>query len=312
MKTFSPNQLFQAGDTWPVGSFCLTDCRQLLPLIIECFDVPCWPELTGIGTAEELLGFWVPLYQKWEQENQSGLIIETALKNRPGMSAFLKTYSGKPLPLVKGQLLGPVSLMAALKKKQFPFIDRDKILQFIGQSVLVQSDLLSKISQNRIICLDEPWAFTDVMAHRVWQELWDVVKFDPQIGLALHSCGPVKSTWFELPWHVVHVDFQELATGLAADARVWESTLEAFFKRGSWLAIGVLSSSPIAPAPDIAELMAEVKSVLKGASLNQILISTSCGVGDMNITSTKSRLQQLCKTAEAFVALASGAGNGRK
>lgn len=307
MKLFAAGEIFQAGDTWPVGSFAVREAPSLIPSIVENFDVPCWPELTGLGPPEELVGFWMPLFQAWERENCAIDLIEMAVKERPGLSAFLRAFSGQQLPIVKGQMIGPMTLMWALKRIRYPLIDRDRVLSFISQAFLVQGDLLAKVSHHVIISLDEPCAFMEATSERVWRELWEQNKFDPQIGMALHSCGTLKKSWFELPWNVVHVDFGELAAGFGQDEAGWEETLRAFFASGGWLALGLLSSSPLAATlQDPRELLAEVRAMFKNIGLNQILISTSCGIGDTSLPDVKNRLQQLSGLSHTFISSLSG------
>ena len=277
----------------------------LIESIFRYFDIPCWPEMTGMGGSEELVGFWLPLYQRWEV-NQDSQLIEEAIASRPGMLAAEKFLKGKQTFLLKGQMIGPVTLLLALKREKALVIDREKIFEFIFQSFVCQGVYLGRFAKKIIISLDEPCAFMDVNSARIWADFFARFSFQEQFGIALHSCGELNLEMLNFPWHVIHVDLQELRDAIDREP-AWLPALEAFAERGSWLAIGAVQSSLlgslVVEKDHLGGLCEQVFEVIKPGKLHRILFSTSCGIGAMSLETTKSKLAELEELSKTLIAL---------
>ena len=298
MSQFFPSQQFEFGDTWPVGSFRLKKTKDLLPEIISHFDVPGWPELTALGTEEELVGFWLPMYEDWEEHNHKEDWFEEKLLQRPGMKAFLDHLQGSPLSICKGQMIGPVTLIWALKKNDFPVIDRFRIGEFLKTAFRVQAQLCSKVSHNVIISLDEPCAFMNPMSLIIWEEFFSHLSSDSSYGVAMHSCGAVNPDWLKLNWDVIHVDFEEFLQSYQKQPMAWQKAIQEFFDKDKWLALGVVRSNPLMQEENMEDVLKEVISLFKSTKEPKLLLSTSCGMGDVTLPDTVNKLQKLSDFAE--------------
>lgn len=302
MQRFSADDNFNCGDTWPVGSFRLSEAETpgLIDEIIRQFDIPCWPELTGQGPGEELVGFWLKLYTEW-QEGASLSIIDEGLSRRPGFSAIERQYTSQPLPLVKGQVIGPSTLMWALKKMEHPVIDRRQVLEFIHQSFLRQAYLLSKISYKVIISLDEPCAHLDSTVVYLWSEFFEKLQSENQVGLALHCCGRPSHDWLSLSWDVVHFDMSLLAKEMHQSKPEWSSAWKKYFSRGSWFAAGVVSSKTLDEQDSSVDNLESLEELFAGIGYERILMSTTCGLDARTMASLRAKLNVLTLSSQNFL-----------
>ena len=304
---FKTNELFQCGDTWPVGSFCLTSAEEVSSLIPQYFDIPCWPELTGLGEAEEMVGFWGEVFKLWDQNGLKSDRMTDLLRSRPGIEHWLKVYSAHPLPLLKGQMIGPVTLIWALKKQEYPVVDRRRVLQFTYEALQCQADLLGSIASNVILSLDEPCAFLDPLAQKIWKEFFEMPLDRESFGLAMHSCGAPQPEWLELPWQVVHFDIHELVTVMNGAPKAWEKAWNGFFERGHWFAAGLVNGSQLALSESSAgQALDELEQAFFDLKLEQVLLSTTCGLALQDLAGTEGKLKELEALAQKFTALRRG------
>jgi len=304
MKNFVSSEIFNFADSWPVGSFRLKPHEGILEAIFHHFDVPCWPELTGLGEVEELIGFWVSLFQAWELAEDPSL-IEDRLQARPGIKALAKEMTGKPCHILKGQMIGPATLMWALKQQNALVIDREKILKFVHQAFVSQNFLLRKYAKSVIVSLDEPCAFFDRNAWRVWDELFERFSFEENFGIALHSCGEVSSEIFDLPWNVVHVDFRELLEAMERHPQLVDR-MSKFQERGGWLAIGAISSSLLSFVEEQEGLATMCSEFVHRSGIKNILVSTSCGMAETDLSATTEKLKALEQLSKHLVSEGDG------
>jgi hypothetical protein len=297
MQGFCADEHFNLGDTWPVGSFRLTEAGPVVDKLISDFDIPCWPELTGLGSSEELVGFWVKLFEEWDHRPSSE-IIEAALAHRPGIAEVLSRFKEQPLPLLKGQMIGPSTLIWALKQVEYPIIDRNKVLEFIYQSYVRQAYLLAHVSYKVIISLDEPCASMDSTVHLLWREFFSRPKLEHQFGIALHSCGVPRPEWLEFPWDVVHFDIEKLSGEMDREPEVWQTAFNDFFARGSWLAVGTVCSTTSAEDSESWNNLSQVRRLFHDDK--RLLLSTTCGLDARTSASLNDKLQLMSEVSQKF------------
>jgi hypothetical protein len=284
---------FSTGDIWPVGSLFLRNSHEAVRFTQHYFSVPHWPELVGLGEGEELIGFWLDLFLKWVELDENGRTIEEALLKRPGLSAFLEANEGKRVLVAKGQMIGPATLIWALKRRQYPVIDRLQIIDFLTRAFRIQGRLLERVGERTIVSLDEPIAFLAPYANVVWEEFFQSLsRFENETGVALHSCGTPDWSWLELPWKVVHFDVVEWNQKLSVCSPEERKLYEDFFERGSWLAIGVVPGGPIEPDEEHLDgLFKEFVNLHAPVPLENVMISTSCGIGIKDYKQLEDRMR---------------------
>lgn len=302
---FSPSEVFQFADTWPVGSFRLKTSKDLPQDMVSSFDVPCWPELTGAGESEELVGFWLPLYLEWEKSSCDE-VIEKALKNRPGLKLFSEQFSSQPLPLLKGQMIGPLTLVWALKKNNHPMIDRQRVFEFIWSAFRAQGYLLARLANKVIISFDEPCAFLESMRNLLWEDFFRLKPSDQAFGIALHSCGPVDHEVLNFQWNVVHFDYDEFQASYRADEEKWKQKIQNFFENNQWLALGIVRSSVLAEKTQVESLARELEEWLEKFSQPKVLLSSSCGFGDSDWKSIKEKIDSISQVSQVICAKSVG------
>jgi hypothetical protein len=293
---------FEAGDTWPVGSIQLSAPQTAVDIFRSYFTIPGWPEMTGLGEREELVGFWLDLFIKWEESDYKGMILENAMLRRPGLGAFLELYKHKNVSIVKGQLIGPATLTWALKRHEYPVINREKINEFVLRCFRIQGRLLERACLTTIVSLDEPAAFMVKFAEMMWEDFFNALKDNPNTTLAaLHTCGLPKPEWLKLPWKVVHFDAEELVKEVYSNHKIWQESLDGYFKNGGWLACGMVPAGPIDVAEeDIFRLYDDVMDISGPLMRQRMLFSTSCGIGLDDPKAIESRLRLLRRVQTNF------------
>lgn len=293
---------FFAGDLWPVGSFGWRDSRALIPVIFKSFDIPCWPELTSLGPREELIGFWKELFLLWQKDPSPERLTQTLLA-RPGIQAlneFLHTQAQPLLPILKGQMIGPSTLLWSLKSEAVAH--QDEILSFLAQAFKVQADFLNRLSKVVIISLDEPCAFLMSETLRYWEELLSKIRYgqDHNAMIALHSCGTPQPTWLDLEWDVVHLDYFELSQAMNSKPDPWTAKWGKYFGEKRWLALGMISSSPMTIFDSERDILSELREMIPPLIPQQMLLSTSCGLAQRTENDLQPILNRLTQLQTEF------------
>ncbi len=289
---------YQFGDTWPVGGFTVKNPQRLNDIILRNFDVPCWPELYGDHDGETLMGFWVPLYQRWLDPTRSKTHFSEELSERPGIKELKKEIKGRPLQILKGQMIGPATLKWALLKHKLPMADDQHIVKFTAEAFVAQIQALSELALNVVISLDEPSAFLVPECMQLWKDFFHAIDMYRPFGVALHSCGDIAPQWLALPWQVVHFDAAEVLDAWEKEPVVWAEAWRTYFERGSWLASGLLSSSRIAVEPINDISVIDFFEKILPISNNQILFSTTCGIDAPTETDLEQRLSHFPRLTE--------------
>lgn len=289
---------YHFGDTWCSGGFTLGELGNITDIILSNYDVPAWPELLCFGESETLDGFWTKLYYRWLNPEGLRVQLDEEISKRPGIKLFHNRFSGSPLNLIKGQMIGPATLKWCLQKKKMNIGSDDHIVNFIVESAIAQIQILSKFSWNIVLTFDEPSAGFIAEAESLWQDVMvSLDKYRPY-GIALHSCGVIKPQWLEWPWQVVHFDVNECVNYSAKHPKEWRDSFEKYFGRGSWLAAGVLSSSSLALESFDPLLLNDFFDTIKGISNNQIMFSSTCGIDCKSEGALLQRLNDFGKVSE--------------
>lgn len=305
-----PSAYYQFGDIWCSGGFTSKDTDRIVDTILNNFDIPCWPELMSMGEQETLTGFWVPLYQKWLESSGKKIMLDQELLHRPGIKLFHSRFKGKPLNLVKGQMIGPGTLRWTLAKKNLPMGSDDHIIDFLVESAIAQIQVLSQFSWNVVLTLDEPAASFYENTERLWREFFlKIDKYRPY-GLGLHCCGSFEPQWLEWPWQVVHLDAHEYLQSVEKKPSDWQIYQRQFFSRGSWLVGGVVSSNSLTTEPIDQMVLGDFLEAVIPLANRQLMFSTTCGIDCVTNAQLESRLGYLSKVvsiAEQKLSLDPGA-----
>lgn len=267
------------------------DSSSIGDIILENFDVPSWPELYGPDESETLLGFWVPLYHRWLDPTKSKVFFHEELNERAGIKIFKNLYKERPLQLLKGQMIGPATLKWALLKNKLALGNDEKIVQFISEAFVAQTQILSEVALNVVISIDEPSAFLMPECFKLWQEFFVAIDMYKPFGIALHTCGGINSRWLELPWQIVNFDATEVLESFEQEPKVWASAWQKYFARGSWLAVGLVAANRIAVEPVNESLVKDFFENFLPIANNQILFSTTCGIDCQTEAELRDRLK---------------------
>ncbi len=290
------NDKLEPGMIWAVGSFKSQKVEDIQELL-SVFDFDFWPEMTGLGEKEELIGFWLHLFDIWCKSDFDKNTISKQIKSRIGFEWFLKNKSDKP---TKTQIIGPATLLWALKKEKYPFIIESDIFEFLLLSITEMNELNG--TKFDFISIDEPCAFLEKKTEVLWKSM--LVQFkneDLGESLCLHSCGTPKPSWLDFSFKVVHLSLGELGDSLISERAFWNEKFESMKEKNQWLALGVVPSGPLpidkqVVIEDFEDFLYLVPTHVK----NRLLISTSCGIGLEHSDELQERLAILTEIQERF------------
>lgn len=314
--------------TTGIGSLPHTDPAGAVRLVLETFDIPFWPQLPGLSFRERM----IPQYA----DGMPGLVVdslretvtvkrsdeeierfyETATEgakiaipetSAAGLYAFIKTLSGRRLPIVKGHITGPLTFTLGLLDAEGRPVYFDEEMREIGLMLLAakgrwQMDLLGAIGEDVIIFIDEPimsaLGSTTYMgveraeALRLLRETVGALKAKGAI-VGIHSCG--RAEWpllLESGVDILNFD----AYGYGDTLAIYPDEVSEFLWRGGILAWGIvptLDAEALRGATD--ESMRRVfeerfqrllKKVPETLLRENIMLTPSCGTGSRTADET--------------------------
>ncbi len=207
---------------------------------------------------------------------------------------------GPALPLIKGQVTGPVSWgLTVVDQNRRPLLYDDVLADAIAKHLRLkaawQERLLSGRSANTLIFVDEPYlsafgsAFVSLSREQVIRYLHEVLAGITGLK-GVHCCG--NTDWgmlLETPIDVLNLDAYEYAQSLA----LYPKEVAAFLERGGTIAWGIVPASEAAEGETAEHLVERLHQALdmlaeKGVSREALLqagmVSPSCGLGSLSET----------------------------
>ncbi len=288
-----------------MGGFGLSDPLEVLPFVAKHFDVACWPELLGLGVQEELVPFWTAAFLKWESASQEERgIAGRELLERPGFQAFLKFFQDASLPTIKGQMIGPATLLWALRKRDSAPKDLAKVIEFVAQAYQFQVEHLSPLASRVVVSLDEPCAFLVSEAGTMWEEVLSVIRYRQyhEGATALHCCGTPEAQWLSYDWDVVHFDFFELVGTMERNPHLWKDQWKQFFSEGRWFAAGLFSDTELSKMVSSEDrsttIVEELSRWSEVIDFQQLMVSSSCGLSAKSADQLAKSLERLEEVQE--------------
>ncbi len=312
--------------TLHVGSVPHTDPEQACRLALESADIPCWPQMPRRVFTENMYAqygerfpgvvidhdderIWVDrtqdldpgleaLYMAYIEQDVSygALSREHAL----GLHTFLEQRAGlEQLPLIKGQITGPISWgLTVLDQDRRPTLYDDILADAIAKHLHLkarwQESVLSRFGKQTIISVDEPYmasfgsayvALGREQAIALMEEVFSAIQ-----GIKMvHCCGNTDwSILMETSVDILNFDAYEYAVNLA----LYPDEVAAFLDRGGVLAWGITPKTADAYDENVDSLVGRLLSAMdllvqKGLHLDDILsaslITPSCGLGPLDV-----------------------------
>lgn len=327
--------------TVAVGSVPHTDPAAACDLMLNALDIPTWPQLPrraflenmyvqyserfpGIVVADERIyvdrnGELEPqleqLYVAYLTDDLQHGALSAAYA--AGLDHFLGLDLGQ-LPIVKGQVTGPISwgLMIADQERK-PILYDEVLAEALAQHLRLKAEWmereLRKLSPQTILFLDEPYmssfgsAFVSLNEGQVVSLLEEV--FAGIQGLkGVHCCGNTDwSLLLSTSVDILNVD----AYGYAESLALYPDEVAAFLQRGGIIAWGIVPASDQVRDETVDSVLERfhhalglltAKGLARDDLLSSALITPSCGCGSLSVETTERVLELNSEVAQALQA----------
>ena len=318
-----------------IGSMPHTNPDEACSVIMKYLpDIPVWPQLSKRSLREDMVvqfseGFpgivikgdkihiepsanfeseLEQIYIDCEQDNAHKYGIST--EYAAGLYAFLSKAAGSKI--VKGQVTGPVTWGLAVTRQDGLGILYDDTLaeaaaKFLRLKASWQEKILSEISPNPIIFVDEPYlvslgsVFTPIPEEKVPVLLEEVFKGIKGIK-GLHCCGNTNwSVILDTTIDILSFDAYNYASSLGTHS----AKVKSFLERGGSIAWGIVPNEEEALAresmPSLRDRLEEAVAPFTrdGVKFKQIiaqgLITPSCGLDGLSPEAANHALELTAK-----------------
>jgi hypothetical protein len=311
-----------------IGSVPFTDVSAAVELIMGHLpEMPFWPQIVRLGYAEEMLpqaAGGLPALKVNESQRRVDLdpgvsrelalaqFYETAWSGdldpfalpaggARGFFALVKAALQSPsLPVLKGQVVGPVTFAGMVKDADERPILYDQemtlaVAQGIARTAAWQARQFRDLGKEAVIFFDEPFltgfgsAFLPVSQEEITHILTDALEAVRQFGpvhLGMHCCGNTDwSLLLNLPLDILSFD----SYGFFSTLLLYEKALKDFLGRGGWLAWGLVPTGAEELRDEtgdslFARFTSQVQEMTSlGFSVSQVLsqslFTPACGLG---------------------------------
>ena len=262
--------------TTGVGSLPHLDPEEACSLILECFDIPFWPQLPKLSFKE----FMVPQYSEgmpffridpekqmfWIGESSSDELerfyescteesrIAISEDYAKGLHRFLNAIRNRRFEFLKGQVTGPLTFTLGLRDlegKPIYFNEelREICLMLLKAKTRWQFDILEAHAQGVILFIDEPilsalgsssyLGVSPDEALRLLREMTETIKSLGGIS-GIHCCG--NADWplvIKSGADIINFDAYDYIDTIA----LYREEFEGFLERGGFLAWGIVPTS---------------------------------------------------------------------
>lgn len=312
------------------GSMPHTEPSQACMLLLECLDIPTWPQLPKRSFLENMYvqfseGFpglvvtdervYVDRGHDFDPELERLYVaylmedLEFAAvgaDHAAGLHHFLGLDWGGQ-PVVKGQVTGPVSwgLMVA-DQARTPVLYDDVLAEAIAKHLRLKATWmereLRKLAPQTLVFVDEPYmssfgsAFVSLSREQVIT-LWEEVFAGIEGLVGVHCCGNTDwSLLLSTSVNILSLDAYEYAESLA----LYPDEVKAFLARGGIIAWGIVPASDQALEETVDSLAERFHGALglltaKGLSQDDLLasalITPSCGCGSLTVETAERVIQ---------------------
>ena len=204
----------------------------------------------------------------------------------------------QPLPLLKGQVTGPVSWgLTVVDQNRRPLLYDEVLADAVAKHLRLkatwQERLLSSYAASTLIFVDEPYlsafgsAFVSLSREQIVRYLQEVLAGIKGLK-GVHCCGNTDwSVLLETPIDILSLDAYDYAASLA----LYPKEVAAFLERGGTIAWGIVPAGEAAEGETAEHLVERLhqaidalaeKGVPREALLRSGLVSPSCGVGSLS------------------------------
>ncbi|GJQ57775.1 MAG: methionine synthase [Candidatus Scalindua sp. AMX11] len=315
-----------------IGSFPHKDVGDACDLVLKTLtEVPCWPQLPERDMREEMCvqyteglpflklipeknkifidmtddntGELEEFYTKYLSEDASQFpISEECSVGFPNLVARLQKKWPDTIRAIKGQIVGPITLAGTLKgSDEIPILHDsvlyDTVVKLLAMKACWQIEQYSAFDVPKIIFLDEPYlssvgsAFASLKKEQIVDSLNEIFEAIHQRGAlaGIHCCG--NTDWpMIMDTQVDILNFD--AFGYMDSILIYKQEIDAFLKRGGYLAWGIVPTTDSINEVTVEGLLDTLESAVdqlvnkgieKKLIIDNSLITPSCGTGSLSI-----------------------------
>jgi methionine synthase II (cobalamin-independent) len=305
--------------------------------------IPFWPQMVAVSAGEDMVFQFSPplpcLKPDWEEKvlavdpdcrrpevllhfYEKFLASDSAyFALRPdfaaGFYALLEAAAGRPLPFLKGQIVGPVTLGLSVRLEGNRFlIHEPELMDGVVKGLAAQA--LSQVYQFRasgrkaLIFIDEPSlsgygsAFTPLAREEVLALLGEVIgliREKAEVLVGLHCCG--NTDWallLGLDLDIINLDAFEYGEAFI----LYHREIRTFLERDRAVAWGIVPTTAFSGKETPEFLLARLGGLLetlirrgldRERLLRQALLTPACGLGTLPEQTAASLLDLLNRTS---------------
>jgi methionine synthase II (cobalamin-independent) len=311
-----------------IGSIPHTDINSITDYIIsKCPDIPYWPQAANINPKEAMLVQYTEnlpclklnfdnevVYEKTDRDKNLLKFYEHLTSGDLDYFKLSKVYAGgfytlldklknSKVDFIKGQVVGPVTLMYSIKGEEnksilFDEVLCDAITRGLAMKGVWQAREIRKLGKQSVIFFDEPAmsgfgsAFMPLgkeQAMTIFDNLVKTVKEHEDAITGIHCCG--NSDWgmlLETKIDIINFDSFSFADNFV----LYSDTIKKFLKRGGIIAWGAVPTSEFRESTDIKLVSGKLKDAMeklisrgvdKELLLKRSLFTPACGMGSLGM-----------------------------
>lgn len=306
-----------------IGSMPHREPSDACKLILEHFDIPFWPQLPKLSVRESMIvqfsegfpGFTLDADKAFVKKNEeeiytwlSNYTEETlepvSEKYSSGLYSLAEALENKKIPVIKGQITGPLTFTLSLKDEEGRLIYFDETLREISllhlkAKVKWQINFLKKVADEIIIFVDEPIlqavgtsAYISVEQTEAMRLVRELVHFIKSNGAkaGIHCCG--RADWKEVMASGIDI--------LSFDAffffdflKIYKEEIEEFLNKGGFIAWGFIPTTDdiysLSDDQIIKSALSKISEISKQIPLikTNSLITPSCGMGSLELSAAQ-------------------------
>lgn len=303
--------------TTGIGSMPHKEPLAACELILNCFDIPFWPQLPKFSYREMMIpqfseGLPGVVFEKdriylkqdqdaimewlsdYTEERESTVGIEFAA----GIYKMAELIGDKKIKIFKGQITGPITFTLTLKDDNGKSIYFDETLRelcllHLKTKVRWQVNFLNRLSEKIIIFIDEPIlqalgtsAYISVNQDEAKRLINELAMFINSLGamVGLHCCG--RADWKEILG--LGIDILSFDAYFFFDFfKIYKEEINEFLNRGGYIAWGFIPTTDDLKSTEDEKIITEAQKKIEELSkeipliYKKSILTPSCGMGSL-------------------------------
>ncbi len=279
--------------TTGIGSLPFEDPDKAISLVLENCEIPYWPQLKNESMYDQF-AFPLPreddmtsFYEDIINEREERFVYPRELFR--GFYRFAELIGRRKLEIVKGQIIGPITLGYYLKDKDKKALILDEnwreiIVKAISAQAKWQEKFLKCIAKEVIIFFDEPFlSISGTPQFSLSPEECDSILTEVLSAVkclrGIHCCG--NTDWervLSLPLDIVSFDAYKYGRNFAA----YRKEVNDFTDKGGIIAWGITPSTSEIEDEDVVSLHKKLLDLIENSHLlESSMVTPSCGLSSL-------------------------------